>query len=989
MKQSCKFLYHILLCLLMTLVVSAIHAQRFINITLDGAQTVSSIAQDKQGVIWLGTENGLYSYDGYHSYRHYADHAFSNTRVNALAFKGSMLYLATGSGVLAFDTQRCAYASTPAKEHFDNENQRKSLKEQRVLDMQNEKATLGSDVYALLHTPKGLLTGSISGLRLNQRLIPLRQGKQPLVNALAYDAKRKCYWVGTEGTLYCADLQLRNFSKVEALNGNSVKCLAEDNEGKLYIGTDNGLYSLSIHDVLEQYVHDSRDAASIPNNIVWACFVDQWQNVWIGTDNGLSRLSTHTYYEYTPLDKLTFTGEGNCLHAILQTKNGDWWLGGTNGLIRQGYVWYKQNNKDYPLTHNRVRKIYEDREGDLWACTDHGINLFDRFSQQMKNFIVYDKTGKYSTAWAYDILEDRQGRIWMASYMGGIFVIGKQKLLAAIAEARSASSSLTTTATCIADGHFTDQGKNALSGIHVGQMVMDGKGMIWASTYNRLDRIDPVRMTVEHTANMGTINYLMADARGNVWVGDNSSVRCFRVDASKERGIHLADIPTKEWQIGGKVSTMCDVEGKIWVVSGDECCVLDKNGKSFRFVIPAVTPLTMAYSKSEHVVVMGGNDGVVRIRSDLAEPSAAASQKEKMQLFLTGIIVNGEQVMDGAQASSVNADIAEAPRNLKKLTLESDENNFTLQLSDLPFGDHPSRVYAYRLEGIDHDWHYLNQGHLDIAYNGLPYGDYQFSVHVLDGEGNIGEEVYSLDISILPPWYLSIWARLFYLALAIGAVWGGMKFYLVREHLAEEQRQKAEILEQVDARMKFFASLAERLKAAVNHRSFEEVTQLVDSSLVVDSTVKDGILNEGTSNRISASEGDSSIGKNAESETISHENAQVKPIALSDADQRLLREVNEAIEKHMIDSDFNVTSLQEVVGIGSKQLYRKMKTMTSKTPVEYIRGLRLRKAAMMLKEGKFSVSEVMYSVGFSNSSYFSKCFSKEYGMTPTEFMKHS
>ena len=989
MKQSCKFLYYISLGLLMTLIVSAIHAQRFINITLDGAQTVSSIAQDKQGVIWLGTENGLYSYDGYHSYRHYADHAFSNTRVNALAFKGSMLYLATGSGVLAFDTQRYAYASIPAKEHLDNENQRKSLKEQRVLDVQNEKATLGSDVYALLHTPKGLLTGSISGLRLNQRLIPLRQGKQPLVNALAYDAKRKCYWVGTEGALYCADLQLRNFSKVEALNGNSVKCLAEDNEGKLYIGTDNGLYSLSIHDVLEQYVHDSRDAASIPNNIVWACFVDQWQNVWIGTDNGLSRLSTHTYYEYTPLDKLTFTGEGNCLHAILQTRNGDWWLGGTNGLIRQGYVWYKQNNKDYPLTHNRVRKIYEDREGDLWACTDHGINLFDRSSQQMMNFIVYDKSGKYSTAWAYDILEDRQGRIWMASYMGGIFVIGKQKLLAAIAEAHSASSSLTTTATCIADGHFTDQGKNALSGIHVGQMVMDGKGMIWASTYNRLDRIDPVRMTVEHTANVGTINYLMADARGNVWVGDNSSVKCFRVDASKERGIHLADIPTKEWQIGGKVSTMCDVEGKIWVVSGDECCVLDKNGKSFRFVIPAVTPLTMAYSKSEHVVVMGGNDGVVRVRADLAEPLTAASQKEKMQLFLTGIIVNGEQVMDGAQASSVNADIAEAPRNLKKLTLESDENNFTLQLSDLPFGDHPSRVYAYRLEGIDHDWHYLNQGHLDIAYNGLPYGDYQLSVHVLDGEGNIGEEVYSLDISILPPWYLSIWARLFYLALAIGAVWGGMKFYLVRERLAEEQRQKAEILEQVDARMKFFASLAERLKAAVNHRSFEEVTQLVDSSLVVDSTVMDGIPDEGTLNRVSASSGDSTIGKDAESETISRENAQVKPIALSDADQRLLREVNEAIEKHMIDSDFNVTSLQEVVGIGSKQLYRKMKTMTGKTPVEYIRGLRLRKAAMMLKEGKFSVSEVMYSVGFSNSSYFSKCFSKEYGMTPTEFMKHS
>ena len=983
MKQSCKLLYHISLGLLMTLIVSAIHAQRFVNVTLDGVQTVSSIAQDKLGVIWLGTENGLYSYDGYHSYRHYADHAFSNTRVNALAFKGSMLYLATGTGILAFDTQRYAYASTPAKEHFDSESQRKLLKEQRVLDVRNEKATMGSDVYALLHTPKGLLTGSISGLRLNRCLIPLRQGEQPLVNALAYDAKRKCYWVGTEGALYCADLQLRNFSKIDELNGNSVKCLAEDNEGKLYIGTDNGLYSLSIHDVLEHYVHDSRDAASIPNNIVWSCFVDKWQNVWIGTDNGLSRLSSHTYYEYIPLDKITFTGEGNCLHAILQTKNGDWWLGGTNGLIWQGNVWYKQNNQYYPLTHNRVRKIYEDREGDLWACTDHGINLLHRPSQQMQNFIVYDKSGKYSTAWAYDILEDRQGRIWMASYLGGIFVISKQKLLAAIAQAHSSSSAATVS--CVADEHFADQGKHALSGIHVGQMVMDGNGMIWASTYNRLDRIDPVRMTVEHTDNMGTINYLMADTRGNVWVGDNSSVKCYRVDvAGKSQNARLADIPTKEWQIGGKVSTMCDVEGKVWVVSGDECCVLDKNGKSFRFIIPTVTPLTMAYSKSEHVVVMGGNDGVIRIRSDLAEPFASKSQT-KTQLFLTGVVVNGEQMMDGAQTASDKE--SEAPRCLKKLTLENDENNFTLQLSDLPFGDQPSQVYAYRMEGIDHDWHYLNQGNLDIAYNGLPYGDYQLTVHVLDGEGNIGEEVYSLDISILPPWYLSIWARLFYLVLAIGAVWCGMKFYIVRERLAEEQRQKAEILEQVDARMKFFSNLAERLKAAVSHRSFEEVTQLVDSSLVVDSTSMENVPNAVVSNMASAPDSIATVENAVESESAAQVTERQKTVTLSDADQRLLQEINEAIEKHMVDSDFNVTSLQEIIGIGSKQLYRKLKTMTGKTPVEYIRGIRLRKAAMMLKEGKFSVSEVMYSVGFSNSSYFSKCFSKEYGMTPTEYMK--
>ena len=108
---------------------------------------------------------------------------------------------------------------------------------------------------------------------------------------------------------------------------------------------------------------------------------------------------------------------------------------------------------------------------------------------------------------------------------------------------------------------------------------------------------------------------------------------------------------------------------------------------------------------------------------------------------------------------------------------------------------------------------------------------------------------------------------------------------------------------------------------------------------------------------------------------------------LSEADRHLLDEINRAIEEHMIDSDFNVTMLQEVMSMGNKQLYRKVKALTGSTPVEYIRDLRMRKAAKLLSAGKFSVSEVMYTVGFSNSSYFSKCFSKAFGMTPTEYMK--
>ena len=91
-------------------------------------------------------------------------------------------------------------------------------------------------------------------------------------------------------------------------------------------------------------------------------------------------------------------------------------MGGSNGVIRQGKAWYRQNNSQYPLSHNRVRKIYQDREGGVWVCTDHGINLYDSSSGQMRNFIVdhssradtpqrglmiYSKTGRDACGWRH------------------------------------------------------------------------------------------------------------------------------------------------------------------------------------------------------------------------------------------------------------------------------------------------------------------------------------------------------------------------------------------------------------------------------------------------------------------------------------------------------------------------------------------------------------------------------------------------------------
>ena len=89
----------------------------------------------------------------------------------------------------------------------------------------------------------------------------------------------------------------------------------------------------------------------------------------------------------------------------------------------------------------------------------------------------------------------------------------------------------------------------------------------------------------------------------------------------------------------------------------------------------------------------------------------------------------------------------------------------------------------------------------------------------------------------------------------------------------------------------------------------------------------------------------------------------------------------------MENEQFGVGMLSTLAGIESKTLYRKVKQLTGETPVNYIRKLRLRKASTLLAQGSFTVSEVMYMVGYSNTSYFSKCFSEEYGITPRQAQK--
>lgn len=104
-------------------------------------------------------------------------------------------------------------------------------------------------------------------------------------------------------------------------------------------------------------------------------------------------------------------------------------------------------------------------------------------------------------------------------------------------------------------------------------------------------------------------------------------------------------------------------------------------------------------------------------------------------------------------------------------------------------------------------------------------------------------------------------------------------------------------------------------------------------------------------------------------------------------DEKFLAKITRIIEDKIDDPELNVNLLCELADISQKQLYRKVKQLTGMTAVDYIKSIRMKKAAMYLSNKKFTIAEVMYMVGFSNHSYFAKCFQAKFGKTPRQFIE--
>ncbi len=1073
---------------------------------------VRCLAQTDDELIWLGTGSGLYCYDGY---RAIPKHGLSNAMratIYSMLSNGHLLYVGTSSGFYIYDTTTGLY-DEPVK----------LRKEVRALEKVNQNILLGlsdglweydtasrrlrllcsglSDIYSILYVDGTVYIGTLKGLfaYANGKTVELKLNNvaTPSVFSLMSDRQKQCIWVGTGDMLYQYVPTDSSVRKMAEMKDVSVKAMSLDNNHNLFVATDNGFYTYA-DTSLSLDKHDAQNPHSIADNVVWSTMLDSRGNLVLGTDVGISVIHAHSYYNYRPICQLTGQAEGNKFSVIFVDSKGRKWLGGSNGLIlidKGCHRWYRQADRQFPISHNRIRRVYEDLTGNIWIATDNGINHYDEATGKMRMIVVSDKGDKHNARWAYDIIDDGTGRLWVAAYSGGIFIVSKEKLLAG-------------GNFVVADRHL-DCRNGGLSFLWVRQLAKDCSGHVWARTGKGLDRIDITTLKVANMAKSDP-GCMAADKHGNIWTANADGLLCYTNSGKPLR--HSYGVG----QENADAVALCDVNGMIWAITNRECLVFSQNdghGNS-RLRIPIVSAYGAFFSTAERCLYIGGQDGMVELF-----PSEIGSRSKRRGLLLTDFYVNGEQrQVDG-----------------NTIRLRHNENNIDLRLSDLPYTGEVAKSYAYQLKGTDDRWHLIQSIGEPLVYRALPHGSYTLSIRSIETDVENGNEVFSAKIRILPPWYLSWWAKAFYLLLSVASVLWLSRFYLMRKQLAKEKRDKQLIIEQSRARMDFYNNMSQNLKQAL-HRVMVPASETMEAkdgsetqvmSLIRSQTTQMNTLirqafdmgdivepsHELMQTRINAvrfcketMEGlrheaerrmvglvfvadkeeifmltdvllfDSvlsilllSIIKSAGCPTevrvtMSHDEAlrkviillhcstlavaesskpfvfqhyqaktyveelggkiSVEPAAsggsdfvmtfdacqpeskdqpldpvegndarasveMSERDEKLLREITIAIERNLVDSDFNVTKLQETTGFGQKLLYRKIKQLTGVSPVEYIRNIRMEKAGLLLREGKFSVSEVMYMVGFTKSGYFSKCFQEAFGMTPSAYIRNT
>lgn len=381
---------------------------------------------------------------------------------------------------------------------------------------------------------------------------------------------------------------------------------------------------------------------------------------------------------------------------------------------------------------------------------------------------------------------------------------------------------------------------------------------------------------------------------------------------------------------------------------------IDKPGKALEIVFPSgeirpiETPVGNKAPAGEYgspASFITSNGAILFDEADhysVLIPAPEGSDSCRVRPIISELSVNGEKILP-LHSYNGNTILPKVLSLTDKITLSPDQNFLTIGVSSPHYSAH-SATFSFTLEGIDREWHTVkaigeNNKSLTVYYPALSHGDYVFRVK----ENLPGAPETRLAITVLPYWWQTGWAIAGFIisAIAIAAFVIFIYIRITKRRIARDQREK------------YLLARIRNLIEEVDHYKTEGPESLLsEKQEVVEQT-------------------DSKNEPEQES--------------MSDSDKAFIAKAVEVVEKNLNTPGYSVAQLSRDLCMDRTGLYRKLTTMLDQSPSLFIRDIRLRHAATLLKAKKLSITEISELTGFSSTSYMSKCFQERYGCRPSEY----
>jgi signal transduction histidine kinase/ligand-binding sensor domain-containing protein/DNA-binding response OmpR family regulator len=570
-------------------------------------------------------------------------------------------------------------------------------------------------------------------------------------------------WISTYGNgLFCYNIRTENIShyvynkNTNGLASNYLLSIVLDRTENIWVGTENmGVNKLSFANRNVQILYPDPEYISKNGNVIKSFIEDKNQNIWVSTKAG-------NLYKYDPTlsSKKTIIENGYNVYCMIEDNTGSVWLGTKrNGIIElkngeiSNAIHYQTTDKPGSLGYNTIFSLLKDRKGRLWVATFGGgvcVKTTPEGTEGFRTFFNEDEWVKFTRY----IFMDRSGDIWVAT-TNGVLRFNPDELL----QNRKAYKYYT----------YKEDSKNCLSNPEVRYIFQDSKGYIWLATAGGLNKF--IGESSDGNGIFKVYNIQQGMSNDNIMSIQEDKTGCLWV--STESGLHKLS-PKNNLFLYYKFSD--DFSSNIF---SEAACLTSHNGR-------------MYWGSLNGFYVFNPN-------------SLNLNRTKKNNVVLTGFFIYDQEAKIDANYSPLEQSVSLS----KEIVLKASDKVFHIEFSNLNFKDPKANQFMYILDNYEKRWNL--SGTFNVAtYRNVPPGKYIFKVKSINNEGIWDDNnITSLEITIKPPFWRTNFALFIYLILLSALLYLTFRLILNFNRLNNAVKIERQL---TDYKLRFFTNISHEFR---------------------------------------------------------------------------------------------------------------------------------------------------------------------------------